>query len=77
MRQKVHGNIRLITEAKGRGPFTENRRFVIEETAWGGSYLLDSESWGKRSPLGKLNMALALELLRGDLLACVKLVFIS
>jgi len=77
VRQKVHRNVWLIAEAEGRGALAEKRRLVVEETAWSVWYLVDSESWGKRYPLGKLNMALALEVLRRDLFAWAKLVFSS
>ena len=55
--------------AKGRGSLAESVLLLVE---WGAAskrwYLFSVLSWGKRSRFEKENMALDLELLRGDLL---------
>lgn len=68
----------LVAVAEGRRTLVKHGLFLVEViAAWLEDYLPSVGRVGKRSCLGKVNMALALEVLRGDLLLVHRLSFDS
>lgn len=78
MRVEVRGDVDLVAVAEGGRALVEHRLFLVEVIAgWGGGYVPSAWRVGKRSCFGKVNMALALEVLSGDLLLAYTLSFDS